>query len=786
MDYNGLHFASRDILCEDEYDLSTEANRAALLTTGNGYMGVRASLEEYGSLGVQGCYIRGVLDEVVEVRLALADNLYMKKYYIQEDNLKKFEKQEFIVDLIDFLMVRFEVNGETFYPWEGNLISWKRWLDISTGVLHRNVVWENSRGERTEFTFSRFASFADDHVYAVRACATPLNWSGSLVITSGLDLRTKTNGQIITETVGAETGEDYLLHEGRTTSKYCFPFMTAVVSSLSSTEENTDGPAWESSADSDFVLHRITAEATEGETYTLDKKICIATGRDPIGDMETFMYSQIEALRGKTYDDLLGEHLAVYQELMGRLDIRIEGDDEADSVVRFSGYHTLISLERNDAVHSFSAKGLTGETYCGFVWWDAEIFQLPPLLRTMPELAKQAVIYRYDHLGQARQMAADEGRRGARYPFTAGVTGLETVWKDVRHPFMQVHGISDVALGVIQYFTATGDEEFLTDYGIEMLIEICRYWCDRAEWDDERQRYGIFQVTGTDEHHPYVDNNAYTNYSVAYVLRKTLGYLDLLGEKALKASRKVGLTVEELNEFFDLLEKLYLPFDADTGMIPQFDGYFDLSRELEVVAGTSKGGYTQMKQSGLYNKSQVIKQPDVLNLFAFQDLETSDRAYRRNFDYYEARCEAASSLSYCVHSICGSDLDLPEHAYGYLMRTAELDLKDAHGGTKDGVHSGCMAGAWMAVTRGIAGMKYTDECVRLDPHFIPWWKSVSYYSVWHGCGFRVTVDNTSLTITADASNEGRLIIEISGGRYELAPGQTAGIRAREEAAPVMA
>jgi trehalose/maltose hydrolase-like predicted phosphorylase len=79
MNYNGLYFASRDILCEDEYDLSAEANRAALLTTGNGYMGVRASLEEYGSLGIQGCYIRGVLDEVVEIRLALADNLYMKK-----------------------------------------------------------------------------------------------------------------------------------------------------------------------------------------------------------------------------------------------------------------------------------------------------------------------------------------------------------------------------------------------------------------------------------------------------------------------------------------------------------------------------------------------------------------------------------------------------------------------------------------------------------------------------------------------------------------------------------
>ena len=601
MDYNGLYFASRDLLCEDEYNLSTEANRAALLTTGNGYMGVRASLEEYGSLGVQGCYIRGVLDEVVEVRLALADNLYMKKFYIQEDNLKKFEKQEFIVDLIDFLMIRFEINGETFYPWEGNLISWKRWIDLGTGVLHREVIWENSKGDRTEFEFARFASFADDHVYAMSVSAVPINYSGTISILSGLDLRTKTNGQIITETVGTDTGDDFLLHEGRTTSKYCFPYMTAVVNSLCGADAE-----WSSEVNDDFVMHRITFDAAAGETYTLDKKICIATGRDPLDNMEDFMYSQIETLRNKSYDDLLGEHLAVYQDLMGRLDVHIDGDDEADSVVRFCGYHTLISLERNDAVHSFSAKGLTGETYCGFVWWDAEIFQLPPLLKTMPELARQAVMYRYNYLEQAKQLAADEGRRGARYPFTAGVTGLETVWKDVRHPFMQVHGISDVALGVIQYFTATGDEEFLADHGLEMLIEICRYWCDRAEWDDRNERYVILQVTGTDEHHPYVDNNAYTNYSVYSVLRTTIHYIDLLREKAMPALHKTGFKPDEIKEFRSLMENLYLPYDADTGMIPQFDGYFDLSRELEVVAGTSKGGYTQMKQSGLYNKSQAI------------------------------------------------------------------------------------------------------------------------------------------------------------------------------------
>lgn len=765
MSMSGLEYAPNGVLEENSYNLSTEANCAALLTTGNGYMGVRASLEEYGSLGVQGCYVRGVLDEVVEVRLALADNLYMKKYYIQEDNLKQFEKQEFIINLIDFLLIRFSINGETFYPWEGKLIDWKRWLDIKTGCLHREVLWENSKGEQTRFCFQRFASFADDHVYVIKASCQPVNYSGTVEIFSGLDLRTKTNGQIVTTGVRSETEGHTLFHEAKTGTKYGFPVQTVVAQELL----GADG-VWEGVVTQDYVAHKITFEAQCGQRYELEKKISLVTGRDPIDDLTAFSEAQRNALDKTDFQTLLTEHLAIYQELMGRLDIRIEGDFRADSAVRFCNYHTLISLERNDAVHSFSAKGLTGETYCGFVWWDAEIYQLPPLLFTMPEQAKTAILYRYNHLEQARQIAAAEGRRGARYPFTAGVTGLETVWKDVRHPFMQVHCVSDVALGVIEYYTATGDEAFLREKGMEMLLEICRYWLDRVEWDDERKQYVILQVTGTDEHHPYVDNNAYTNYSVARVLRFTLSKLAEYGSEIDAVKEKIGFAGEEAKEFSRVLEKLYLPFNPQTGMIPQFDGYFDLSRELEVVEGTSKGGYTQMKQSGLYHLSQVIKQPDVLMLFAYQNLPVSKRVYQRNFDYYEARCEAASSLAYCVHSICGSDMDMPEHAYGYLMRTAELDLLDAHGGTKDGIHSGCAAGTWMAVVRGIAGMKMTETGVSLQPHFIPWWEKVSFNSVWHGLRYKITLTNSEMTVTADSGNNGLLPLTFCGTAEEIAPG----------------
>lgn len=303
-------------------------------------------------------------------------------------------------------------------------------------------------------------------------------------------------------------------------------------------------------------------------------------------------------------------------------------------------------------------------------------------------------------------------------------------------------------------------------------MEICRYWVSRVVWKEENARYEILQVTGTDEHHPYVGNNAYTNYSVYRVLTETCRLLEEYGEKLLEVKAKIGWKEEEKETFRCVAENIYLPLDEETGMIPQFDGYFELSRELEVQGG-SKSGYTQMKQAGLYNKSQVIKQPDVMMLFAYQNLDMPNSVYHRNLDYYQGRCEAASSLSYCVHSICFADLDMPESAYGYLMETAEMDLKNMHGGAQDGIHSGCATGAWMAVVRGVAGMWMTMDKVTFTPHYIPWWKQVKFHCVWHDQGYQVIFNNPGIQVIADEGNQGTLSLSIFEKEYQLGRGEKA-------------
>lgn len=102
----------------------------------------------------------------------------------------------------------------------------------------------------------------------------------------------------------------------------------------------------------------------------------------------------------------------------------------------------------------------------------------------------------------------------------------------------------------------------------------------------------------------------------------------------------------------------------------------------------------------------------------------------------------------------------------------QMDLKNMHGGTQDGIHSGCAAGAWMAVVRGVAGMKMTMEKVIFAPHNIPWWKQVSFHCVWHGQGYRITLDNQKLQVAADKDNERELIFSVYEKEYCLKAGES--------------
>ena len=571
--------AERTRLVQRGYDMTADRRYAALFTTGNGYIGVRGSYEEDTELCTQGAYIRGFIDKTIEICTPYYPNPFVKKKYYDDDGLKAWQDTECGVNFADILTVFVEIGGARFDLLEGNLVSFERSLEYATGVLTRKVVWEDGKGNRTELVFERFSSFADDHVYCQRVTVRPLNHSLPVAIGSGVELRTKTMGQIVTKTLSRAVSGDTVSARILSGEKYGFTAEVVARSRVTAGGKAVNGKP----EDGKIPLIRFETPGENGEVV-LEKIVHVVTSRDEDGACA----AQID---GATYEGEYARHIAAYAPLFEVANVEIEGKDELDGALRFASYHSLISVCRNDSVHGVAAKGLTGEHYHQFVWWDSEVYQMPFFLYTNPSAAKNTLLYRCRTLSAAKKIAAEKGLAGARFAFCSSVTGEECVWSFCVQPFLQDHIVSDVMLAVFRYLDATDDGDFLRRYGLELLSECALYWLSRVTKTE--RGYEILHVTGTDEHHAEVDNDAYTTYCVSYALKRFSALA--AGGKA----ERFGFTKEREQELAAVAEGIFLPV-GEYGYIPQFDGYFSLADRMDQSENLSG---LQMRYSGSYADS---------------------------------------------------------------------------------------------------------------------------------------------------------------------------------------
>ncbi|MDG0888965.1 hypothetical protein [Paracholeplasma manati] len=716
-------------LIEASYEMKEEARNAALFTTGNGYFGIRGSFEEFGSLNVQGAYIRGLIDEIIEIPQIYIDNVYMRKYYINELEAKQFETQDSCINFADILMLRFHIGNHTFYPWEGQIESWVRYIDTQDGSLVREVIWNDLEGHLTKLSFRRFASFKDNHHYFIHATIEKMNHDLDVVIDSGIDTYIKTNGQKKSKLkfydydsgqFGFGIGEKY-------------HFETAV-----SIHNYVEKESSEWLFDSGCHFERIHPKQTK--TIHIRKAIVVHMTQDVVIKKELMAVNKeaMSALKSVPYNKHYHDHHFAYQAAYDLINIDLS--HEADNaLLKYANYQTLISLDRYDQVHSVSAKNLTGEKYNQFVWWDAEIFQFPVYLMTQPEAAKSILMYRYNRLEESLRNAKKEGLDGAKYAFCSSVLGDEKVWAYARHPFMQIHINSDIAYAVLSYYRVTKDMEFMLNFGVEMLLEIGKYFVSRVTYNSAIDCYDLNNVTGTDEHHPYINNNAYTNFMVSYVLSETVEWFK---NKALKD--KYGVQKPLLDKMKQVSQKIKKSITKD-GYIPQFDGYFNLKESLEVTGNGSAKSF-QMKQSGLYHESQIIKQPDVIMLFTYIDMPLGPVSYERNWQYYEKMCEASSSLTYPVHAIASIDHKSYDKFYDYWFKSVAIDIIDHHKEAHLGLHAACMAGGWYAIYRGLFGFKPNLNYLELNPTYFERWGNVSMSFIYQGKHVKATLSKDTVTI----------------------------------------
>lgn len=315
---------------------------------------------------------------------------------------------------------------------------------------------------------------------------------------------------------------------------------------------------------------------------------------------------------------------------------------------------------------------------------------------------------------------------------------------------IEQHITSDIIFALWQYYAATDDQDFMDRYGYEMTIETARFWNSRLEWIEENNRYEIRDVIGPDEYKEHVDNNAYTNYMAHENMRLAAQVIacirdekkDIYG-KMQKLMQEEGTSLEQLEEELkDKMKKLYLPQpDEKTGIIPQFDGYFDLKEiDLSVyknasVVGTVFHDYSGEDVQGM----QAGKQADIVELlYQMEDITTPDNK-AKNYVYYEARTLHDSSLSKAIHSITACDLGMEKEAYEMFMSAALTDLGQEMKSSDAGIHSANMGGVWQDVVMGFGGIRIRDGHLRIAPNCPKQWEKFTYPLYWKGNELHITV-----------------------------------------------
>lgn len=427
---------------------------------------------------------------------------------------------------------------------------------------------------------------------------------------------------------------------------------------------------------------------------------------------------------------------------------------------------------------------MSGERYKGHVFWDTEIYLLPFYIFSQPEAARRLILYRYHTLSGALENARANEFQGAQYAWESADTGIEETPKrtaDGLHRLWmsdeEFHITADVVYGLIIYVEATGDVELLAHEGAEILVQTSRFWLSRLEHNTSEDRFELSRVMGPDEFHEHVDNNAFTNQMAKWHLQKAAESLKwLLDERPGDFNSMVdrlGFKPSEMETWSSTAERIYVPQHAQTGLIEQFDGYFDLKDvPIKLRDKNDMPVYPDGYHHFNCNDTTLIKQPDAVMLLYMLPGQFEESVKRANYDYYEARTMHKSSLSPAIHSIMGIEVGDRTKAEQYFMRSALVDLTDNQGNTELGLHIASAGGTWQCAVFGFGGFRVVDGQMTFKPWLPPGWQEIQFRLRWQGAVLAVTIgdDHVRFHLDADSSKTETLLLD--GSPYAIVGGET--------------
>ena len=726
-------------ITEEEFKPEYNYRNETVFVLSNGYIGMRGTFEEGyklpKGLGMEGSFVNGFYESETirygETAYGFAD------------------KTQTMLNVANAKIIRLTVDGEEFSMFEGKLSESKRVLDMKTGTLSRTVRWTSPKGKTVEIRSTRIVSLTNKYAAAIRYAVTPIDFDGEIVLTSEIDGDVENNTKENNSRIDyGPYGRVVLPVDGKTEGGFAAlrqRSKNTAIGIVTAMQNETDFDAASENAQNEFgVGRRFAFRAQKGRTYTLTKYVTYVTTRD-------FPEDELYGAARKILSDLAADGFAALEKAQSdylaafweNADIEIDGDDLLSQGLRFHMFALLQSPGR-DGKTSLGAKGLSGEGYEGHVFWDTEMYVTPFFNFERPEVAKQILMFRYNTLDQARERARILSvKRGCCFPWRT-INGREASAFFLAGT-CQFHINADIAYAVNQYVTVTGDDEFLADYGAEILVETARFWVEFGEYIDYKGgKFCINGVTGPDEFAVLVNNNCYTNMMARENMKYAVKAVAFLKEKtpdkyaALKA--KIGLDESEPAEWQRAIDNTYIPYDEERGIYPQDDSF--LSKKRWDIEHTPFSEFPLLDKHHpiVVYRHQVSKQADfVLAMFLLSEYFTREEM-KRNFDFYETVSVHESSLSACIFSIVADAIGYDDVAYKYFMTTSRLDLDDYHANVNAGYHCANMAGTWMSMLFGFGGMRIRDGELSFAPVLPEKWNSYRFRVLFRGRLIEVTVD----------------------------------------------
>jgi len=774
------------MLCENLLHPENTRLSETLFSQGNGFIGVRGTLEEgwseVSSATFEGIYLNGqsVQEPVTHCESPIGTATAFEQL-LHVPNVKKLD-----------ISIG---NNE-------KIISHERQLDCRTGILSRQKLLELPNQQQCLVEFERFVSAANPHLMCIRVECLALSDNVMLEIKTGCDDSYEINtsvsrlkGQTYTiknmlGLLSAEQNDDYarfiheIKHESTKLATTCIDTINVPGSPGSAGNGRNSGLDCQPSYINVPKYVRLSA----GKSLIFYRYALFHVHENDKA-VRQLSQTSVNNLLDVSYAALKRQHCEVMNRFWQGAEQQVALSDPHASLMQQQGLNFGMLQLFQTTGRGFKAglpvRGMSGPAGDGHMSWESDIHGVSCLAITAPELARGMLLARYHQLPDARARAVELSyEHGAFYPCLT-ISGDESDWNALRSS-TQLHVNGALAYAIQQYFRATNDMGFLRDYGAEMLVETARLWQQSGYFNEiaggkfcidgvsAPNAHGVSEV-GVSEAHgeeilhdsvgevafkgnsTLVNNHFYTNFLAREHLRFAIEAMALLQAHSRTAYAKLCLALKfdayELANWQVIADKMYLSTNAELGIHLPYDGVAAVSH---AQIHKEPFHYEPMRKEPIHHEllhkeplhqEQKLSQADVLLAMVLADNQYDADQKQRNLDYYLALTDHNAELSRLICCILLCELGRVDEAKTFFGRSARTDLNNRLEQSDEGLHCLTMAGTRNAIIYGFLGVRLRSTGLVVQPQLPSGWDRITQHLHFQQRIIRINVTAEQVDIT---------------------------------------